>query len=122
MAMGILCGTALAGKMLGLHNAMGTSRGGPSAGKMLGLHNGNGHVMWSLAFPPGQAPQQLFLWRSSHDLQRAPQVLALHSSETTSSYSIVDAHTGKEVSSGIVDISVSQVMCTSVSRGDSQQM
>ena len=49
-------------------------------------------------------------------------MLALHSSETSSSYSIVDAHTGKEVSSGTVDISVSQVMCTSVSRGDSQQM
>lgn len=85
-----------------------------SAGKMLGLHNGNGHVMWSLAFPQGQAPQQLFLWRSSHDLQKAPQVLALHSSETTSSYSVVDAHTGKEVSSGTVDIAVFQVMCTPV--------
>ncbi|KAL3141461.1 hypothetical protein ABBQ32_005026 [Trebouxia sp. C0010 RCD-2024] len=80
------------------------------AGKMLGLHNGNGHVMWSLAFPQGQAPQQLFLWRSSHDLQKAPQVLALHSSETTSSYSVVDAHTGKEVSSGTVDIAVFQVL------------
>lgn len=84
--------------------------GSACAGKMLGLHSGDGHVMWSLAFPQGQTPQQLFLWRSSHDLQKAPQVLALHSSETTSSYSIVDAHTGKEVSSGVVDMSVSQVM------------
>ena len=82
-------------------------------GKLLGLHSGNGHVMWSLAFPKGQSPQQMFLWRSSHDLQKAPELLTLHSSETTSSYSVVDAHTGREVSSGTVDFLVSQVMCSS---------
>ena len=81
------------------------------AGKLLGLHSGDGHVMWSLAFPEGQTPQQMFLWRSSHDLQKAPQLLTLHSSETTSLYSVVDAHTGREVSSGTVDFPVSQVMC-----------
>ena len=80
-------------------------------GKLLGLHSGNGHVMWSLAFPEAQTPQQMFLWRSSHDLQKAPELLTLHSSETTSFYSVVDAHTGREVSSGTVDFPVSQVMC-----------
>lgn len=79
------------------------------AGKMLGLHSGDGHVMWSLTFQPGQAPQQMFSWRSWHDLQKAPELLALHSSNTTSSYSTVDAHTGSELSSGTVSFPVSQV-------------
>lgn len=81
------------------------------AGKLLGLHSGDGHVMWSLAFPEGQIPHQMFLWRSSHDLQKAPELLTLHSSEATSFYSVVDAHTGREVSSGTVGFPVSQVMC-----------
>lgn len=80
----------------------------------MGLHSGDGHVMWSLAFPEGQAPQQMFLWRSSHDLQKAPELLTLYSSETTTSYSIVDAHTGREVRSGTVDFPVSQVMYSCV--------
>ena len=78
---------------------------------MLGLHSGDGHVMWWLAFPEGQTHQQMFVWRSSHNPQKAPEMLALHSSGTTSSYSIVDAHTGREVSSGTVNFPVSQVMC-----------
>ena len=79
------------------------------AGKLLGLHSGDGHGMWSLAYAPGQGPQHIFSWRTSHDVQLAPQLLALHSSESGSFYSIVNAHTGKEVGSGRLGFLVSQV-------------
>lgn len=76
---------------------------------MFGLHSGDGHVMWSLTYPQSQAPQQIFSWRSSHDIQHAPELVALHSSESTSSYSIVNAHTGQEIGSGTLSFPVSQV-------------
>ncbi len=79
------------------------------AGKLLGLHSGDGHVMWSLSYPHDEAPQQIFSWRSSHDLQRAPELVALHTSASASLYSIVNAHTGKEVGSGEIEFPVSQV-------------
>jgi len=79
------------------------------AGKLFGLHSGDGHVMWSLTYPPSQAPQHIFPWRSSHDIQRAPELIALHSSDSASSYSVVDAHTGRELSSAALSFSVSQV-------------
>lgn len=79
------------------------------AGKLFGLHSGDGHVMWSLTYPQSQAPQHIFPWRSSHDIQRAPELIALHSSDSASSYSVVDAHTGQELSSAALSFSVSQV-------------
>ena len=79
------------------------------AGKLLGLHSGDGHVMWTLNFPQGQAPQRMFPWRSSHDLQKAPELLTLQSSESSSTYSVVDAHTGAELGSGSVNFPVTQV-------------
>lgn len=79
------------------------------AGKLFGLHSGDGHVMWSLTYPSSQAPQHIFPWRSSHDIQRAPELIALHSSDSASSYSVVDAHTGQELSSAALSFPVSQV-------------
>ncbi len=79
------------------------------AGKMFGLHSGDGHVMWSLTYPLSQAPQHIFPWRSSHDIQRAPELIALHSSDSASSYSVVDAHTGQELGSAALSFPVSQV-------------
>ena len=79
------------------------------AGKLFGLHSGDGHVMWSLTYPQNQAPQHIFPWRSSHDIQRAPQLIALHSSDSASSYSVVDAHTGQELGSAALSFPVSQV-------------
>ncbi|DBB10485.1 TPA: hypothetical protein ACH3X3_002026 [Trebouxia sp. C0006] len=80
------------------------------SGKLFGLHSGDGHVMWSLTYPPSQAPQHIFPWRSSHDIQRAPELIALHSSDSASSYSVVDAHTGQELSSAALSFPVSQVL------------
>ena len=69
-------------------------------GKLSGLHIGDGHVMWTLTYPEHQAPQQIFPWRSFHDLQRAPELLTLHSAAASSSYSVVNAHSGKALGSG----------------------
>lgn len=79
------------------------------AGKLFGLHSGDGHVMWSLTYPQSQAPQHIFPWRSSHDIQRSPELIALHSSDSSSSYSVVDAHNGQELSSAALSFPVSQV-------------
>jgi len=65
--------------------------------------------MWSLTYPLSQAPQHIFPWRSSHDIQRAPELIALHSSDSASSYSVVDAHTGQELGSAALSFPVSQV-------------
>ncbi|KAA6420005.1 MAG: ER membrane complex subunit 1-like [Trebouxia sp. A1-2] len=80
------------------------------SGKLFGLHSGDGHVMWSLTYPQSQAPQHIFPWRSSHDIQRSPELIALHSSDSSSSYSVVDAHNGQELSSAALSFPVSQVL------------
>lgn len=79
------------------------------AGKLFGLHSGDGHVMWSQSHGHKSAPQQIFFWRSQHDVQHAPELLALQSSQDQASFSIINAHTGAELSSGLLQHPVSQV-------------
>ena len=38
------------------------------------LHNGDGHVMWSQTHKSSAVPTLLLPWRSSHDVQHAPEV------------------------------------------------
>lgn len=80
------------------------------AGKLSGLHSGDGHVMWSLTYPRHQVPQHILPWRSFHDLQRAPELLTMHSAAAFSSYSIVNAHSGRELGSGDISFPVIQVL------------
>ena len=80
-----------------------------AAGKVFGLHSGDGHVMWSQSYGQHQAPQHIFSWRSLHDVQHAPELLAIHSSRNSNFYSILNAHTGAEVASGKLQHPVSQV-------------
>ena len=42
-------------------------------GTLAGLHNGDGHVVWSRSYGLGAAPTHLLPWRSSHDVQHAPE-------------------------------------------------
>ena len=42
-------------------------------GTLAGLHNGDGHVVWSRAYGLGAAPTHLLPWRSSHNVQHAPE-------------------------------------------------
>lgn len=81
-----------------------------AAGKVFGLHSGDGHVMWSQSYGQHQAPQHIFPWRSRHDVQHAPELLAIHSSRNSNFYSILNAHTGAEVASGKLQHPVSQVL------------
>ena len=46
-------------------------------GLLAALHNGDGHVMWSHHYGPDAAPTLLLPWRSSHDVQHAPEVKLL---------------------------------------------
>ena len=84
------------------------------AGKLFGLHTGDGHTMWSLTFNPSTPPQHIFTWRVSHDIQHAPEILVLYSGQSSSSYSIVNAHTGQEVKTGSLAHPVQQVACDTV--------
>jgi hypothetical protein len=51
------------------------------AGKLVAVHNGGGRVVWAADFgrhPDGihtKATVQLLPWRSSHDVQHAPEVM-----------------------------------------------
>lgn len=59
-----------------------TMRSAPAAdaGKLAAVHNGGGRVVWAADFgrhPDGihtKATAQLLPWRSSHDVQHAPEV------------------------------------------------
>lgn len=59
-----------------------TMRSAPAAdaGKLAAVHNGGGRVVWAAEFgrhPDGihtKATAQLLPWRSSHDVQHAPEV------------------------------------------------
>jgi hypothetical protein len=66
--------------------------------------------MWSLTYDPSTPPQHIFTWRVSHDIQHAPEILVLYSGQRTSSYSIVNAHTGQEVKDGSLAYPVEQVV------------
>ncbi|KAK9811605.1 hypothetical protein WJX72_006834 [[Myrmecia] bisecta] len=80
------------------------------AGKLFGLHTGDGHVMWSITYSPAAAPQSVRLWRSSHDVYHAPEVVLLHSGDTGSFASVVNTHTGREISNTPLPYSISQVV------------
>ncbi len=45
-------------------------------GLLAAVHNGDGHVMWSHHYGSDAAPTLLVPWRSSHDVQHAPEVQA----------------------------------------------
>ena len=51
------------------------------AGKLMAVHNGGGRVVWAADFgrhPDGvytKSTAQLLPWRSSHDVQHAPEVM-----------------------------------------------
>ncbi|KAK9825151.1 hypothetical protein WJX81_005905 [Elliptochloris bilobata] len=82
------------------------------SGKLFGLHSGDGHQLWSLGFAGGAAPERVLPWRTSHDTSQAPQVLLLGNSAggRHAFYSVVDAHAGRQVAQGAVDLPVSQVV------------
>ena len=75
-------------------------------GKLFGLHSGNGRIVWQLALD-GEIPlTRLFPWRSSHDTQHAPEVLALGTAPLSTgwqtAYAIFNAHSGRVVHSGVL--------------------
>eukprot|EP00873_Tetraselmis_striata_P009215 jgi/Tetstr1/429479/TSEL_019386.t1 len=81
-----------------------------AAGKLLALHNGDGHVVWSLSFGVAAAPQVLRLWQEPHSLKVSPKVMVMRMDGDRPGYSVVDAHTGKEVDTGALAGPVAQLM------------
>ena len=79
------------------------------AGKLFGLHSGNGHPLWALKLPVEHKPQQILPWRTMHDVQHAPEIVALHTHGSASGFTVINAHTGDVVSSHEFDSSVDQV-------------
>lgn len=67
-------------------------------GKVFALHSGDGRVLWARAYPRARAPQLLRSWRTFHDITHAPQVLLLHTGGPDAFASVLDGHTGEELS------------------------
>ena len=79
------------------------------AGKLFGLHSGNGHPLWAVMLPAEHKPQQILPWRTMHDVQHAPEIVALHTHGGASGFAVINAHTGDVVSSQEFDFPVDQV-------------
>lgn len=79
-----------------------------SRGKVLALHNGDGRVLWSLDFGPGEgtaklaAPSKLALWRVPHDVQHDVEVVALAVGPLATQATVINAHTGALVTTHLV--------------------
>eukprot|EP00192_Tetraselmis_astigmatica_P002112 CAMPEP_0117674976 /NCGR_PEP_ID=MMETSP0804-20121206/15346_1 /TAXON_ID=1074897 /ORGANISM="Tetraselmis astigmatica, Strain CCMP880" /LENGTH=1011 /DNA_ID=CAMNT_0005483923 /DNA_START=47 /DNA_END=3082 /DNA_ORIENTATION=- len=81
-------------------------------GKLLALHNGDGHVVWGLSYDPVCPPEVLHVWQQPHSLTISPKVAVFRTNtELCDGFvSVVDAHTGSEVSSTPLEMPVSQIL------------
>jgi hypothetical protein len=68
------------------------------SGRLSALHSGDGRVLWTRVFPPGEAPSRLLPWRAYHDLQHAPEVLLLREAQPGAFAAVLSVHTGEELS------------------------
>lgn len=100
-----------------------------SSGSLAALHCGSGRILWSVHFGSATgraiaASSQLLPWRSSHNLERSPQVLVLLPKNRGTLAAAVNIHSGKVVMQHSLSSSVQQVVRVPqpVHDGDAEQI
>ena len=74
------------------------------------MHSGDGRQLWARSFPPTVRLAHAALWRTSHDAVTPPEILLLGTtSDSHTSYSVLDAHHGLQTSEGTLPFPVTQV-------------